>query len=240
MLADSAAHRAEAVPARITRALRLAIDAGTYPVDTPLPSTRTMAANFQASPTAVREAIVTLEAEGRVISTHGKGIVVTGTPAPSYAVVYDPAQPWRDLTAAAEPRRTRGAADARTAGILGVPPGEHLHILDQAATHTTGARVRVLRVVPASAYDGMATYPDPMGPRTAINAALTETHGPLTYVARYGAIRPSIRDRDILGITGPGGTVLYAATVTRSHTRRGLILDTVHYNAAVTELTDTP
>jgi hypothetical protein len=236
----SGSARTEAVPERIARLLREAMDGGDYPPGVALPAEKVLAARFGASAPAVRESLAILGAEARVMTVNGKGTFVLGSSVPAHVIAYDPADPWHDLTPVGEPTRTRGAADARTAALLGIDRLEFLHILDQAATHATGAPARVRRILPHSSYDGMDHYPDPMGPRHAITTALTEARGPLTLDARYGATIPDTRDRAALHLTTLGAVTLYAATITRAPDGTGLLLDTVHYNAAETELTRTP
>jgi hypothetical protein len=79
-----------------------------------------------------------------------------------------------------------------------------------------------------------------MGPREPIMKALTEHHGPLVHHARYGAAIPTTDDRITLKVTGLGAVVLFAAAITQAGDRRGLLLDTAHYNAAEAELAQMP
>jgi hypothetical protein len=93
------------------------------------------------------------------------------------------------------------------------------------------------RILPHTAYDGMERYPDPMGEREPIIKALADAHGPLTHEARCGAAIPTTDDRASLKTPSLGAVVLYAAAITRAADGRGLLLDTVHYNAAEAEIT---
>jgi len=236
MPSDSSATR-EAVAERVARVLREAIDSGQYPSGVLLPSEKLIAANFEVSAPTVRESLAILSAEGRVRTVNGKGTLVLEPPVPRHAIAFDPADPWADLTTVEEPKRTRGAADSRTAALLGCPRGEFLHLFEQTAIHATGALVRARRILPHLAYDGMERYPDPMGERAPIITALTDAHGPLTYEARCGAAIPTTDDRASLKAPSLGTVVLYAAAITRAPDGRGLLLDLVHYNAAEAEIT---
>ncbi len=236
MPAESSATR-EAVAERIARVLREAIDSGQYPPGVLLPSEKLIASNFGVSAPTVRESLAILSAEGRVKTVNGKGTLVLEPPVPRHVIVFDPSDPWRNLTTVEEPKRNRGAADSRTAALLGCPRGEFLHIFEQTAIHTSGALVRARRTLPHTAYDGMERYPDPMGEREAIIKALADAHGPLTYEDRCGAAIPTTDDRASLKTPSLGAVVLYAAAITRGTDGRGLLLDTVHYNAAEAEIT---
>jgi len=236
MPAESSATR-EAVAERVARVLREAIDSGQYPPGVLLPSEKLIASNFAVSAPTVRESLAILGAEGRVRTVNGKGTLVLEQPVPRHAIAFDPADPWRDLTTVTEPKRTRGAADTRTAALLGCPRGEFVHLYEQTAIHATGALVRARRILPHLAYDGMERYPDPMGERAPIIAALSDAHGPLTHEARSGAAIPTTDDRASLKTPTLGAVVLYAAAITRGADGRGLLLDLVHYNAAEAELT---
>jgi hypothetical protein len=222
---------------RIARILREAIDAGTYPPGVLLPGEKALAADFSVSPHSVRESLAILGAEGRVHAVNGKGTVVLSPPVPHHLIEFDPADPWHGLTAVTEPTPTRGAADRRTAKTLGIADREPLFIVEQSAVHTTGALVRVRRILPHCAYDGMTTYPDPVGPRESIIKALNDAHGPLNHHVRYGAAMPTTDDRVTLKITTLGSVILYAAAITRADNGQGLLLDTVHYAAAEAEVT---
>ena len=229
-------------PCRVLRVRRqvddqlIAIDSGEYPPGVLLPSEKLIASNLEVSAPTVRESLAILSAEGRVRTVNGKGTLVLEQPVPRHVIAFDPADPWRDLTTVEEPKRTRGAADSRTAALLGIPRGEFLHLYEQTAIHATGALVRARRILPHTAYDGMERYPDPMGERQPIIKALTEAHGPLTHEARCGAAIPTTDDRASLKTPTLGAVVLYAAAITRAADGRALLLDTLHYNAAEAEL----
>ncbi|MGH3632018.1 MAG: GntR family transcriptional regulator [Sciscionella sp.] len=238
MPTESSATR-EAVAERVARVLREAIDSGQYPPGVLLPSEKLIAANFEVSAPTVRESLAILSAEGRVKTVNGKGTLVLEPPVPRHVITFDPADPWRDLTTVEEPKRTRGAADTRTAALLNCPRGEFVHLYEQTAIHTSGALVRARRILPHLAYDGMERYPDPMGQREAIIKALTDTHGPLTHQARCGAAIPTTDDRKSLKAPSLGTVVLYAAAITRAPDGRGLLLDILNYNAAEAEITTT-
>lgn len=236
MPAKSTAAR-EAVAERVSRVLREAIDSGEYPPGVLLPSEKLIAANLQVSAPTVREALAILSAEGRVRSVNGVGTLVLEPPVPRHLIQFDPADPWAELTTVEEPTRKRGAANTRDAALLGCPRGEFLHLFEQTAIHTSGALVRARRILPHLAYDGMERYPDPMGERAPIIKALSAAHGPLTHEARSGAMIPTTDDRASLKTPTLGAVVLYAAAITRAADGHGLLLDTVHYNAAEAEIT---
>jgi DNA-binding GntR family transcriptional regulator len=228
----------EAVPERIARLLRAAIDSGQYQPGVLLPSEKLLAASFEVSTPTLRESLAILGAEGRVQTVNGKGTLVLERPVPRHLIHFDPAHPMRDLTFVEEPARSRGAADSRTVALLGCPPREFVHIYEQTAIHASGALVRVRRILPHLAYDGMDRYPDPMGPREAIIKALAEHCGPLAYESRCGASVPTTDDRMSLKFaTGLGAVVLYTAAVARAVDGRGLLLDALHYNATEAEIT---
>lgn len=230
--------RGETVPERerVAQQLRAAIDAGDYPPGALLPSERQLVESFGRAAPAVREALAILGAEGRIKTITGKGSIVCAPPVPRHVIVFDPADPYRDLTAVGEPERSRGAADKRTAALLGCPPREFVHLMETHTIHSTGALVRARRTLPHLAYDGMTTYPDPMGEREPIIEALAKQHGPLTYEVRSGAAIPTTDDRASLGIEGLGAVTLYALAITRAPDGRGLLLEAVHVNASEVEL----
>jgi hypothetical protein len=150
--------------------------------------------------------------------------------------MFDPADPYRDLTPVGEPERTRGAADKRTAELLGCPPREFIHIMETHAIHKTGALVRARRTLPHCAYDGMNTYPDPMGDREPIIKAFTRQHGTLTYEVRSGAAIPTTDDRTSLRIDTLGAVTLHGYLITRAPDGKGLLLEAIHVNASEVEL----
>lgn len=230
---DEAPNRAERAPERVARTLREAIDRGDYPAGAMLPPEKTIAATLGVGANAVREGLAFLVAEARVKATNGRGTLVLPPPVPRHTITFDPADPYRELTPSPldAPRPTRGAADPRTAALLGIEHREYVFALDQQYTHTTGALVRIRRIVPAISFDGIDKTPDPMGPREPIITALTELHGPLAYTVRYGAMIPDTDDRTHLKITALGSVIAYAAVTTHAADGRGLILDTLHVRA---------
>ena len=64
----------------VATALRRAIAAGTYPVESALPSTAQLMNQFEVSSTVVRAAIRELRNEGIVVGQPGKAVFVRGTP----------------------------------------------------------------------------------------------------------------------------------------------------------------
>ena len=229
--------RGEAVAERVAREVRSAIDTGEYPPGALLPGERTLAESLGASVPSVRLGLAILSAEGRVQTVNGRGTVVKAPPVPGHLIQFDPTDPLRGLTFVTEPRPLRGAADARTAATLGIPLREFVHIVAQGAIHESGALLTVTRVLPHCAYDGMDTYPDPVGPRAPIIKALTKARGPLTYADRHGAAVPTADDRESLNTPAIGGFVNCVAAITRAADGAGLMLETLRYNAADTEVT---
>jgi GntR family transcriptional regulator/MocR family aminotransferase len=69
--------------ARLTSALREAVDSGRLPAGTGLPSTRVLAADLAVSRGVVVGAYEQLVAEGRLVARPGSGTVVAGLPRPS-------------------------------------------------------------------------------------------------------------------------------------------------------------
>jgi hypothetical protein len=92
-------------------------------------------------------------------------------------------------------------------------------------------------VLPHCSYDGMDRYPDPIGPRELIVEALAQVRGPLVYEDRHGAAVPTADDRQSLSTPAIGAFVNYAAAITRAADGLGLMLETLRYNAADTEVT---
>jgi hypothetical protein len=229
--------RREAVAERIARELRTAIDSGDYPAGALLPGEKTLADTYDASVPSVRLGLAILGAEGRIHTVNGRGTVVRAEPVPSRLIEFDPADPLKGLTFVTEPRPLRGAADARTAATLGIPLREFVHIVTQGAIHESGALVTVTRILPHCSYDGMDTYPDPVGPREPIVKALDVHRGPLIYEDRHGTAVPTPGDREHLGTPAIGARVNYAAAITRAADGTGLMLETLRYNAADTEVT---
>ena len=227
------APRAETLPERVARILREAIDRGDYPTGAILPSEKTIAAQLGVGANAVREGLAYLAAEARVRSTNGRGTLVLPPPTPQHVITLDPADPYRDLTPSPldPPRPSRGAADLRTAALLGIPHREYVFALDQPFIHPSGALVRIRRILPAISLDGIDKTPDPLGSRAPIIKALARAHGPLRYADRYGATIPDTDDRAQLKITTLGPVVAYAAVITYAADGRGLMLDTLHVRA---------
>jgi DNA-binding GntR family transcriptional regulator len=234
--------RAETLPERVARALREAIDRGDYPTGAILPSEKAIAAQLGVGANAVREGLAYLVAEARVRSTNGRGTLVLPPPVPQHVITLDPVDPYRDLTPSPmdTPRPSRGAADPRTAALLGIPHREYVFVLDQPYIHPTGALVRARRILPAISMDGIDKAPDLFGPRAPIIKALTRAHGPLRHTARCGAAVPDTEDRAQLKITAPGPVVAYAAMITQAADGRGLMLDTLHVRADEAEYAPPP
>jgi hypothetical protein len=229
--------RGEAVAERIARELRTAIDEGDYPAGALLPGEKTLADTYHASVPSVRLGLAILGAEGRIHTVNGRGTVVRAAPVPHHLIEFDPTDPINGLTLVTEPKPLRGAADPHTAATLGIPLREFVHILTQGAIHTSGALVTITRILPHCAYDGMDTYPDPVGPREPIIKALTEHRGPLTHEDRHGAALATTHDRASLNTPAIGARVNYATAITRAADAAGLMLETLRYNAADTEIT---
>jgi GntR family transcriptional regulator len=229
--------RGEAVADRVARAVRDAIDTGEYPPGALLPSERTLADSLGASVPSVRIGLAILGAQGRIETVNGRGTVVRAEPVPRYLIKFDPADPLHGLTFVTEPRPLRGAADAHTAALLGIPIREFVHILAQGAIHESGALVSIVRVLPHCSYDGMEHYPDPVGPREPIIKALSKARGPLSYEDRHGAAFPTSHDRESLNTPALGGFVNTAAAITRAADGQGLMLTTLRYNPAESEVT---
>lgn len=225
--------RVETAPERVARVLREAIDRGDYATGALLPSEKALAAELGVGANAIREGLAYLAAEARVKSTNGRGTVVLPIPVSRYVITLDPADPYRDLTPSPmdPPRPSRGAADQRTAALLGIPHREYVFALDQPYIHPTGTLVRIRRIVPAISLDGVNKAPDPLGPRELIVKALTRAFGELRYRDRYGAAIPDTDDRAHLKITTLGQVVAYAAITTHTPDGRGLMLDTLHVRA---------
>jgi hypothetical protein len=238
MPSDSASpQRGEPVADRVARVLRDAIDSGHYPPGALLPAERALAETLGASVPSVRLGLAILGAHGRIETVNGRGTVVKAAPVPRHLIRFDPADPLHGLTFVTEPRPLRGAADAHTAAVLGVPLREFVHILAHGAIHQSGALVSLVRVLPHCSYDGMARYPDPVGPREPIIKALTKARGPLLYEDRHGAAIPTTHDRESLNTPALGGFVNFAAAVTRTTDGQGLMLETLRYNPAEAEIT---
>jgi GntR family transcriptional regulator len=229
--------RGEPVADRVARLVREAIDSGHYPPGAMLPGEKTLADTYGASVPSVRLGLAILSAQGRVETAHGRGTVVKAPPVPRYLIEFDPADPLKGLTFVTEPRPLRGAADERTAALLGVPIREFVHIVSQGTIHASGALVSIVRILPHCSYDGMQRYPDPVGPREPISKALTQARGPLTYEDRHGAAIPTTHDRESLNTPPLSGFVNFAATITRAADGQRLMLEALRYNPAEAEVT---
>jgi GntR family transcriptional regulator len=231
--ADPVLIRATPYTRQLSDALRQAIERGTYDAGSTLPPERLIAERYNVSLGTVRQALAMLVAEGFVIKVNGKGSVVRGRPGPPTTVTRNPLDPWADLIPAGDPEHRREPAKPRTAELLGIRVGAPLYVIDQGATHkATGRSVLTRRALPNRAYDGIADYPDPFGPREPIMSALAQQHGPLSIAEYVRPLMPDTDERHALSL-GPGDLILEATRVTRAADGLGLLAECERYGEGI-------
>jgi len=232
MDADPVVIRPASIPGQVAGFLRQAIDRGDYQPGALLPAERILKDRFQVSIATVRQALAMLVAEGLVTKVNGKGTIVRGKPGPPDTVTRS-VDPWAELALIGEPESRRENARTRTAALFDIEPGSLLFVVDQNATHDpTGRPVLTRRILPNHAFDGMADYPDPFGPRTTIIAALRHHHGRLRQTEQVRPLMPDSDERATLGL-GPGQLLQEATRITRTKDGHALLAESQRYGEGI-------
>lgn len=213
---DPVVLRRAPLPRQVADYIRHAIDHGDYEPGATLPPERVLTEKFQVSLTVIRQALMLLVAEGRVIKVNGKGTVVRGRPGPHETIIRRGEDPWAALTPAGLPEPRRDTANKLFGRVLEVVEGSPLFVLEQKATHTaSGLPVLTRRILPNRTFEPIDTYLDPFSPRDEIMKALIKYHGPLSVTERVYPLVPDGDERETLNLA-PGDLMITAIRITRS------------------------
>jgi DNA-binding GntR family transcriptional regulator len=235
MDADPVVLRRAPLPRQVADYIRNAIDHGDYQPGATLPPERLLVEKFQVSLTVIRQALMLLVAEGRVIKVNGKGTVVRGRPPVNETIQRTADNPWTELTPFGDPVQHHATANRYDARVLDVMEGSAVFVLDQNATHTrTGNRVLTRRMISNRIFERMPEHdhPDPFGPRDQIIKALIKYHSPLTTVERVRPAMPDPDERESLGLA-PGDLMLTTVRITRGTGILGLMAETERYGEGI-------
>ena len=216
--------------------LRAQIDAGRYAPGDVLPGVRELGAqNFVSGP-VIREALWILTVEGRVRTIKGKRTLVLPAPLPQHLIEFDPEHPWREL-AVCEPARGRYlAATARLAVLLGIAVNDPVRLVEQAAVHRSGARVRIRKALAIDRVAPGEAQPDLTRPWQRVVDELAGSHGALCVHERYGSAMADTNDRSALEIAGWPAHILSAAAVLHLPEGSPVLAGILHVDAALVEV----